>query len=89
MNTNGKESPLKECIQFIEECKKEGMKGDTPYSEGEEGESFDITGDRNSLLRRNPMEFPMMFSVHRDNQVISTNILSETIWNATYWLSMI
>ena len=46
MNTNGKNSPLKDCIQFIEECKKEGLKGDTPYSEGEEGESFDITGDR-------------------------------------------
>ena len=46
MNTDGKRSPLKECIQFIEKCKKEGMKGDIPYSEGEEGESFDITGDR-------------------------------------------
>ncbi len=46
MSTNGRKSPLKECIQFIEDCKKEGMKGDTPYSEGEEGESFDITGDR-------------------------------------------
>ncbi len=46
MNTNGKESPLKECIQFIEKCKKEGLEGDIPYSEGEEGESFDITGDR-------------------------------------------
>ena len=46
MNINGKKSPLKECIQFIEKYKKEGMKGDTPYSEGEEGESFDITGDR-------------------------------------------
>ena len=46
MNTKGRKSPLKECIQFIEKCKKEGLKGDAPYSEGEEGESFDITGDR-------------------------------------------
>ena len=46
MSTSGKKSPLKECIQFIEKYKKEGMKGDTPYSEGEEAESFDITGDR-------------------------------------------
>jgi len=46
MNTNDKKTPLKECIQFIEECKKEGLKGDTPYNEGEEAESFDITGDR-------------------------------------------
>ena len=28
MNTNGKKSPLKECIQFIEKCKKKGLKGD-------------------------------------------------------------
>ena len=46
MNTNGKKSPLNECIHFIEKCKKEGLKGDTPYNEGEEAESFDITGER-------------------------------------------
>ncbi|KKN22205.1 hypothetical protein LCGC14_0917640 [marine sediment metagenome] len=37
---------LKKFLKFIERCKKEGLKGDTPYSEGEEAESFDITGDR-------------------------------------------
>ncbi len=36
MNTNGKKFPLKECIQFIEKSKKERLKGDTPYSEGED-----------------------------------------------------
>ena len=46
MNTNGKKSPLSECIQFVEKYKKEGIKGDTPYSEGEEAENFDITRDR-------------------------------------------
>ena len=46
INTNNKKSPLSECIQFVEKYKKEGIKGDTPYSEGEEADNFDITRDR-------------------------------------------
>ncbi len=46
MNNNGKKSPLCECIQFVEKYKKEGITGDTPYTEGEEVENFNITLDR-------------------------------------------
>ncbi|KKN11597.1 hypothetical protein LCGC14_1024930 [marine sediment metagenome] len=46
MNTDSEKSPLNECIEFIENYKREGLVGDTPYSEGEEAENFDITGDR-------------------------------------------
>jgi len=51
MNTNGKKSPLSECIQFVEKYKKEGIKGDTPYSEGEEADNFDITRERIFIIK--------------------------------------
>jgi len=46
MNTNSEKSPLSECIKFVEKYKKEGINGDTPYSEGEETQNFDVTGER-------------------------------------------
>lgn len=37
---------LKECIEFIENYKRELIEGDTPYTEGDKEVSFDITEDR-------------------------------------------
>ena len=41
-----KKSPLKECIDFIQSCKRKLVEDDSPFSEGEDEVSFDITEDR-------------------------------------------
>lgn len=41
-----KKSPLKECIDFIQSCKKEIVEDDSPFSEGDDEVSFDITEER-------------------------------------------
>jgi hypothetical protein len=41
-----KKSPLKECIDFIQSCKREIVEDDSPFSEGDDEVSFDITEDR-------------------------------------------
>ena len=46
MNDQKDFNVLKECIDFIESCKREIIEGDTPYTEGDKEVSFDITEDR-------------------------------------------
>lgn len=42
MNSNNKEFPLRECIEFIESCKKGYLPDDSPHIEGEKEEAFQI-----------------------------------------------
>jgi len=46
MNSKKDFNVLKECIDFIQNYKRELIEGDTPYTEGDKEVSFDITEDR-------------------------------------------
>ncbi len=46
MNGNNNSSPLKECIDFIQQRKRDIIDEDSPFSEGDDGISYDIAKER-------------------------------------------